>query len=66
MLNVRSVNLWWYRLKFPMLTPHLRGQHHQHRDVLQDYFEKFAEHPEDQKLAKLCKDAGFLKKIEKG
>ena len=35
-------------------------------NLLQDYFEKFAEHPEDQKLAKLCKDAGFLKKIEKG
>ena len=34
--------------------------------MLQDYFEKFAELPEDQKLSKLCKDAGFLKKIEKG
>ena len=30
------------------------------------YCEKFAELPEDQKLSKLCKDAGFLKKIEKG
>ena len=33
---------------------------------LQDYFKKFAELHEDQKLSKLCKDAGFLKKIEKG
>ena len=35
-------------------------------NLLQDYFKKFAELPEDQKLSKLCKDAGFLKKIEKG
>ena len=35
-------------------------------NLLQDYFEKFAELPEDQKLSNLCKDAGFLKKIEKG
>ena len=36
------------------------------RNLLQDYFMKFAELPEDQKLSRLCKDAGFLKKIEKG
>ena len=35
-------------------------------NLLQDYFEKFAELPEDQKLSKLCKYAGFLKKIGKG
>ena len=34
-------------------------------NLLQDHFKKFAELPEDQKLSKLCKDAGFLKKIEK-
>ena len=34
------------------------------RNLLQDYFEKFAELPEDQKLSKLCKYAGFSKKIE--
>ena len=35
-------------------------------NLLQDYFEKFAELVEGQKLSKLCKDAGFIKKIEKG
>ena len=35
-------------------------------NLLQDYFEKFAELLGDQKLSKLCRDAGFLKKIEKG
>ena len=35
-------------------------------NMLQDYFEKFAELLEDQKLSKLCRDAGFLKKIKKG
>ena len=34
--------------------------------LLQDYFKKFAELPEDQKLSKLCKDASFFEKIEKG
>ena len=34
--------------------------------LLQDYFKKFAELPGDQKLSRLCKHAGFLKKIEKG
>ena len=29
-------------------------------NLLQDCFEKIAELPEDQKLSKLCKDAGFL------
>ena len=29
MLKVRSVNHWWYRLRVPTLTPHLRAQHHQ-------------------------------------
>ena len=37
-----------------------------HGNLLQDYFKKFAELPEDQKLSKLCKDAFFFKKIEKG
>ena len=31
-------------------------------NLLQDYFKKFAELPEDQKLSKLCKDAGFFEK----
>ena len=35
-------------------------------NLLQDCFKKLAELPEDQKLSKLCKDALFLKKIEKG
>ena len=35
-------------------------------NLLQDCFKKFAELPEDQKLSRLCKDAGSLKKIEKG
>ena len=30
-LKVRFVNLWWHRMRFPMLTPHLRVQHHWHR-----------------------------------
>ena len=34
--------------------------------LLQDYFKKFADFAEDQKLSKLCKDIGLLKKIEKG
>ena len=35
-------------------------------NLLQYYFEKFAELPEDQKLSKFCKGVGFSKKIEKG
>ena len=35
-------------------------------NLLQEYFKKFAECPDDQKLSKLCKDAGFLKEIENG
>ena len=35
-------------------------------DLLQEYERKFAELPGDQKLSKLYKDAGFLKKIEEG
>ena len=34
-------------------------------NLLQDYFTKFTELPEDQKLSRLCKDAGLLK-IENG
>ena len=33
-------------------------------NLLQDYFKKFAELSEDQKLSKLCKDVSFLKKSE--
>ena len=40
-------------------TPSTQG------NFLQDYFKKYAELPEDQKLSKLCKDAGFSRKIEK-
>ena len=25
------MNRWWYRLRVPTLTPHLRAQHHRHR-----------------------------------
>ena len=35
-------------------------------NLLREYEQKFAELPEDQKLAKLCSDAGFLKDIGKG
>ena len=35
-------------------------------NLLQEYFKKFGDLLEDQKLSKLCKDAGFLTKIEKG
>ena len=35
-------------------------------NLLQDYVAKIEDLLEDQKLSKLCKDAGFLKKIEKG
>ena len=35
-------------------------------DWLQEYARKFAEHPDDQKLSKLCSDASFLKEIGKG
>ena len=35
-------------------------------NLLQYYFEKFAELPEDQKLSKFSKGVGFSKKIEKG
>ena len=35
-------------------------------DLLQEYEQKFAELLDDQKLSKLCKDAGFLKEIGKG
>ena len=34
-------------------------------DLLQEYERKFAELPDDQKLSKLCSDAGFLKEIGK-
>ena len=36
-----------------------------HGSLLRDYEQKFAELPEDQKLTKLCSDAGFSKDIEK-
>ena len=52
----------------PTLRPHLRAQHHQHRETfLQDYFENFAGllEFEGRKLSTVCKNAGFLKKIEK-
>ena len=52
-LKVRFVNLWWYRLGFPMLTPYLRVQHHQHREnMLQEYARKFAELLDNQELSK--------------
>ena len=35
-------------------------------NLLQVYFKKFADLLGDPKLSKLCKDAGFLEKIEKG
>ena len=35
-------------------------------DSLQEYDQKFEELPDEQKLTKLCKDAGWLKKIGKG
>ena len=35
-------------------------------NLLREYEQKFAQLPEDQKLAKLCSDAGFLKDIGKG
>ena len=35
------------------------------RNLLQDYEHKLEQHPEDQKLPKLCCDAG-LKTVEKG
>ena len=35
-------------------------------NLLQDYFQKFAELLDDQILSKRCSDAGFLKEIEKG
>ena len=34
-------------------------------NLLREYEQKFAELPEDQKLTKLCSDAGFSKNIEK-
>ena len=30
-LKVRFVNLWWYLVRLPMPTPHLRVQHHWHK-----------------------------------
>ena len=35
-------------------------------NLLREYEQKFAELPDDQKLSKLCSDAGFLKEIGKG
>ena len=35
-------------------------------NLLREYEQKFAELPEDQKLTKLCSDAGFLKDVGKG
>ena len=35
-------------------------------DLLQNYERKFTELPDDQKLSKLCSDAGLLKEIGKG
>ena len=35
-------------------------------NLLREYEHNFAELPEDQKVAKLCSDAGFLKDIGKG
>ena len=60
--KVWSVNLQWYRLRVPTQSSTLSAE----GNLLQDYFMKFAELPEDQKFSKFCKDAGFLKMIEKG
>ena len=43
-----------------------QSSHSAQGNLLQEYFKKIAKLPEDQKVSKLCKDAGFLKKIDKG
>ena len=64
-LKVKSVSLWWYRLRVPTRTPILKDQN-QHREtccnIISRNSQKFLK---IRKLSKLCKDAGFLKKIEK-
>ena len=64
-LEVKSVSLWWYRLRIATTNTTSQTSQSAQGNLLQDYFKKLAEIPEGQKLAKLCKVAGFLKRIEK-
>ena len=57
-------NQWKSLLNFPLLTlPHTNAE--SQGNLLQDYEHKFEQLPEDQKLSKLCCDAG-LKIVEEG
>ena len=71
--RIRSRLCWkWNLWVFGDTDWHCQREHHFSKltigtvNLLQDYFKKFAEFPEDQKLSKLCKDSGCVKKIEKG
>ena len=49
--------------ELPIADPHTNAE--LQGNLLQDYEHKLEQHPEDQKLSKLCCDAG-LKIVEKG
>ena len=65
-LKVRFGDLWWYRPNFPMKTPSLRLDLLAQGNLLQECERKFVELLDNQKLPKLCSDAGFIKEIGKG
>ena len=52
--------------EFPTANPISQTDAEVQANLLREYEQKFAEHPEKEKLTKLCSNAGFSKNIEKG
>ena len=50
--------------EFPIANPISQTDTEVQRNLLREYEQKFAELPEQQKLTKLCSNAGFSKNIE--
>ena len=59
---MRIWNQWWYRQNFLISQTDVDVQ----GNLLCECEQKFEELPEEQKMSKLCSDAGFLKNIGKG
>ena len=66
MLKMRNGSQWWYRPNFLMQTPSLRLDMSAQGNLLRELRAEIRRTSEDQKLTKLCSDAGFLKDIGKG
>ena len=64
--RMRIWNQWWYRQNFLLLTLFSQTDAEVQGNLLREYEQKFAELPEQEKLTKLCSNAGFSKNIDKG